>query len=91
MIDFSKLTTTREECETIFAIVKRALPYGIGRDRLTLAMDIEACHGGVCPLRLGDLLKADDINFWHDVSGIVDHLDRHTGHLKDCFVPRFAR
>ena len=62
---------------------------GIERKRIDYEMDIIACHANGCPLRLADLLIADDFNFSHDVFGIMRHLDRDTGQLKDCFVPRF--
>jgi hypothetical protein len=53
-------------------------------------MDITACHLNGCPLRLGELLGADDANFAHDVFGIRRHLNRETGKLEDCFCPRYA-
>ena len=53
-------------------------------------MDITAAHANGCPLRLSDLLVADDFNFAHDVFGIRRHLDRNTGTLGGHFVPRFA-
>lgn len=54
-------------------------------------MDITAAHLNGCPLRLAELLEADRFNFTHDVFGIRGHLNRETGELKDCFVPRYAR
>ncbi len=42
------------------------------------------------PLRLADLLAADDFNFAHDVFGIMRHIDRRTGRLDNHFVPRFC-
>ena len=53
-------------------------------------MDIEACHSNGCPLRLNELLATDDGNFGHDVFGIRRHLDRETGKLGGCFLPRFS-
>lgn len=52
-------------------------------------LDIEACHKN-CPLRLDDLLAADDFNFGHDVFGINRHLNRDTCELENHFRPRFA-
>lgn len=81
----------------IEAIARRAIAdrkaHGMSvprRYRLDIVMDLEAVHLNGCPLRLADLLAADDFNFWHDVSGIARHLDRHTGTLRNCFLPRFA-
>ena len=56
-----------------------------------IMMDISACHCNGCPLRLTDLLSADDFNFAHDVNGIMFHIDRTNGKLKDHFLPRFAK
>lgn len=53
-------------------------------------MDVMACHCNGCPLRLSELLAADDANFGHDVFGIRRHIDRETGQLTDCFLPRFS-
>jgi len=58
--------------------------------RMTAIMDISTCNSS-CPLRLDDLLAADDFNFAHDVFGINQHLNRETGELNDCFLPRFAK
>lgn len=53
-------------------------------------MDVTAVHANGCPLRLRELLLADDFNFAHDVFGIRRHLNRATGKLDGGFVPRFA-
>ena len=53
-------------------------------------MDIAAVHCNGTPLKLMSLRDADDFNFVHDVFGIYRHLNRQTGKLEDCFVPRFA-
>jgi hypothetical protein len=82
---------TAAEYRIISQIAKRA--YEISNGALAVmdtAMDLDACHSNGCPLHLADLLAADDFNFAHDVFGIRRHLDRRTGKLGDCFVPRFA-
>jgi hypothetical protein len=53
-------------------------------------MDILAAHANGCPLKLHALLEADDFNFAHDVFGIERHLNRNTGQLEHCFLPRYA-
>ncbi len=58
---------------------------------LDMEMDITATHANCCPLRLADLLDANDADFAHDVFGIARHLDRSTGKLTGMFVPRFAQ
>lgn len=63
----------------------------ISDDRLqTIIMDIVAAHCNGCPLRLAELLKADDFNFMHDVYGINNTIDRTNGQLQKFFHPRFS-
>lgn len=58
--------------------------------RLDMLMDVAAVHANGNPLRLSDLLAADDFNFAHDMSGICNCLDRETGKLTGDFSPRFS-
>jgi hypothetical protein len=53
-------------------------------------MDFTAVHANGNPLRLADLLAADDFNFIHDAFGIANRLDRDTGKLTGFFSPRFS-
>jgi len=77
------------------AIARRArdllLTMGIDRPVLGIDMDVVATHCNGNPLRLADLLKADDFNLLHDISGIARHLDRETGKLGGHFRPRFSQ
>lgn len=89
MIVFAKFTES--ETEAVNLIMERAehwLPEP-DFDRLTIRMDISAVHAHT-PLDLEEWSKADDENFVHDLGGIRRHLDRDTGKLTDCFVPRFT-
>lgn len=72
-------------------IVNRAAKL-IGRriDKLSLRMDLVACHANGCPMDFARLANADDFNLSHDVFGISRHIDRETGKLTRCFLPRFA-
>lgn len=85
----------REEVHIISEIAARAVAlakrHGVAYPKMTAVMDLMACHANGCPLRLRDLLAADDGNFAHDVFGIRDHINRDTGALGDCFLPRFTR
>ena len=58
--------------------------------RMDAIMYIDACHSNGCPLKLQELLEPDDTNFAHDVFGIRRHINRKTGKLENCFVPRYA-
>lgn len=86
MIDFE---TTDEDTKVIHDIAARAAEL-LEADLMTVSMDVTACHLNGCPLRLADLLTADEGNFAHDIAGIARHLDRKSGELQDCFLPRFA-
>jgi hypothetical protein len=57
----------------------------IGRKfkRITLAMDLDFSK-----VDLEALLESDDMTFMHDVTGIQQNMDRSTGQLGNCFVPR---
>jgi hypothetical protein len=84
---------TAQEALLISKIARRAVrlakKYEVDYDFMTANMDITACHANGCPLRLGELLNADDGNFGHDVFGIRRHIDRETGKMTSCFLPRF--
>lgn len=56
----------------------------------TLVMDLTACHLNGTPLDLERLLEASEFDFVHDVWGIYTHIDRTTGTLQRCFMPRTA-
>ncbi len=85
---------TKSEMEISMSIAKRAVKMakqlGIDYDVMTADMDISATHVNGCPLKLAELRDADDFNFSHDVFGIRRHLNRETGQLEDCFLPRFS-
>lgn len=87
-------TTNREIMAIESKIADRAVmlakQVGVKYDKMTAVMDIDACHSNGNPLRLADLLKADDTNFAHDVFGIRRHINRTTGKLENCFVPRYS-
>lgn len=73
------------------AAKKRPEHFGKKRERLDLEMDLVATHANGNPMDFKRLLEADDFNFGHDVYGILNHLDRRTGQLTRCFLPRFRR
>ena len=53
-------------------------------------MDVQIVHEHLCPLNLQGLLDATNGNFTHDIFGIRRHLNRATGMLEDCFLPRYS-
>jgi hypothetical protein len=89
-----KWSATKEDMELIDKITKRAaILYGLAdaRSMMNLNMDITATHLNGCPLKLKELLASDDYNFGHDIVGISNHLNRETGEIEDCFLPRCAQ
>ncbi len=72
-------------------MAEKARRTDITKDRMSITMDITACHCSGNPLRLEDFLAADGFNFSHDFFGINRHIDRVTGQMTDCFVPRFSK
>jgi hypothetical protein len=78
-----------EEPRIIAKIAKRACEK-FGWLYFEINMDISATHLNGNPLKLKELLTADDLNFSHDLVGIRNHIDRNTGKLKNCFLPRYS-
>lgn len=87
-------SASKEEFKTISKIARRAVQiaaeHGVEYSYMTADMDITACHANGCPLRLVALLNSDEFTFTHDVFGIRRHINRETGKLENCFVPRTA-
>jgi len=81
-----KFDATAEEYETITHICDRV--GWIGRGKFDLAMDIAATHRNGCELDLDKLLNFPEFDFYHDIQGIREHIDRKTGKLRDFFLPR---
>lgn len=82
--------TSKKDTLLIFQIASRAQKI-LGGDASDIAMDITACHMNGNPLRLDELLLADDFNFFHDVCGINKHIDRDNGKLIHGFMPRYSK
>ena len=88
-----KFKTTKTDIEKVSKIVSRAFNLGIckGRDRISVFMDLEATHSNGCELDFDKLMEFDDFNFSHDICGIAGHIDRSTGELLNCFLPRCSK
>ncbi len=86
---------TKEESDIIVAIVMR-IQVVCRRSRVTYDpreanMDLTATHANGCPLRLDELLEADKFDFAHDIFGIKKNINRKTGEIENCFLPRYAQ
>jgi len=88
-------TKDKEVMKVEAAIAKRASSMatqaGFTYPILDATMDIDACHNNDCQLKLYELLEADDFNFAYDVFGIRANIDRTTGKLQNCFLPRYSQ
>ena len=92
MIEWNKLE--KQEIAIIQRIAKRAdrmlREVGNNRGVCNISMDISAGHLNI-PLKLEELEKAEDFDFMHDVCGIIRHLNRDSGEIENCFLPRYAK
>ncbi len=88
MINFE---STKEDALVIYEIAKRAAAQITGYTVMDADMDVTAVHLNGCPLKLQSLLDADRGNFAHDLCGIHNAIDRTTGELQNCFLPRYAQ
>lgn len=78
---------------TYVKIAQRAEGMGLYKgERSTFLMDLESADKAF-NLNLEELLNADDLNFTHDIIGIVTNIDRSEFPATDFnfFVPRYAR
>lgn len=77
--------------EKIRAILSRVQTITDIDDRLSLEMDLSAAHIADPSIDLTTLLESSDFDLMHDVCGIQNHINRDTGELMHCFLPRCAR
>lgn len=81
---------TEEEQKYVDAIIKRAQDTLREISALDLGMDLLAVHK-TNPLDLKILSEFPDLDFAHDIYGIMHYLNRKTGQLTKCFSPRCTR
>ena len=82
---------TKEKFMMYVKIAQRAEGMDLYKgERISFLMDMENADK-VFDLRLEDLLNADDLNFAHDVVGIVNNIDRKNPTDFNFFVPRYAK
>lgn len=86
-------TVSRYEFACIIKIANRASELAYRLEILypfqTILLDLENAHRQM-PLDLAALLAFGERDFAHDLLGIRQHMDRRTGELGECFVPRSA-
>lgn len=78
----------------VFDVLERAQDMGFApalEDPMSFAMDISAAASkvnGNDGFSISALKDADDGTFIHDIVGIHNHINRRTGKLENCFLPR---
>ena len=85
MINWNKVN--RMECDIIRRICKRAVKLFPDINYMDLEMDVTAAHIKE-PLDLAKFESFGELDFFHDIFGIRRHINRATGDLMDCFLPR---
>lgn len=84
--------TTKEEDILCLSIIRRAKKLNLEDSEIQdLFMDLSATHCNGTPLDFEKLLNFDDFNFAHDIYGIVANINRSTGQLDNCFLPRCSK
>lgn len=81
--------TPFDNTEAFVAVRKRAVEECGIADLLHFDMDMTAANADI-PLDIEKLRDAPAFDFAHDIYGIQQHINRHTGKLDDFFVPRCA-
>jgi hypothetical protein len=64
--------------------------FGILENRTTIVMDLMNADTSLAPegLNFENLATCDHETFGHDMLGIRQHMNRETGQLEGCFLPR---
>lgn len=85
----------RQICERLEGLAEKdkgdKKAYYGSSQRIDFIMDLQAANGvnGNAPLDYDRLLdEFDDFNFMHDCMGIQRHMNRETGEIMNCFMPR---
>lgn len=89
MVEFKPVS--KKEINIISRIVGRAYLQYFTSDPTGFEMDLTAIHQNDCLLDFEKLFRANDSDFVHDVCGIQNHINRKTGKLENCFLPRCAK
>jgi hypothetical protein len=83
---------SKDEWDAADVILERAEAMNINchREKLGLLMDLSTATEKHA-LDIIALSKCGGDDFTHDILGIQKHLNRETGELEDCFIPRFTK
>ena len=88
----TQLKTTQSETLLIQGIINRFERVIMSNvDHMSVLMDLEYAHAQF-NLNLLDLYhKASDDDVFHDVWGIIQNMNRDTGEVENCFLPRYTK
>ena len=78
----------KDRIDAIMGRVIRSCPFSTSTLEM-IRKRIERTHKLGCGLRLKELYKADDLDFEHDIDGILNCCIFETGEMKNLFLPRF--
>jgi hypothetical protein len=92
MNDFNLIHRIAERAVALYRHLDAIEPRNERFAETGIVHELFTVHEQIIPLRLADMLAADDGNFAHDIAGIHQHLrDGKKPYLADGFCPRFAK
>lgn len=86
-----KVKFSRKDLDIIGNIITRARRELGMPGSITMFMDLDAVHSNGTPLDFQKLLAFGEADFAHDMFGIRYNIDRTSGKLLNCFLPRCAK
>ena len=78
-----KWDASKDDVLSISGIARRVHKKFPEIEMFEIDMDLTACHLNGCPLDLDKLADFDDFNFYHDIFGIRNNINRTNGKLKE--------
>jgi hypothetical protein len=85
----TKSNLTASEIETVKQIAVRAGKFFKTIEPLQIIAYVTGVHQ-LIPLRLQALLDSDDVNFTHDIGGILKSYNMRADKLENHFIPKFS-
>ena len=84
---------TDKELLLVNQIIKRAREENVinNSERQHYIMNLIAANANGCPIDFEKLLNAPPFDFKHDIYGIEKNIDKKTGEIKNCFLPRCSK
>ena len=83
-------TIGKEEWDVVCKVMDKASALFPNYKRITMGLDLLNAHDDV-GIDFSRLLAFDNMDFIHDIMGIRNNMNRETGKLENCFLPRCAK